>query len=87
MARGWESKAVEDQVAAAESEKANRGRPVLTAFERQRQSQREGFLLSRAKILSDLESASDARHRAMLEQALAHLDREIGAVDQRRSPD
>lgn len=87
MARGWESKAVEDQVAAAELEKATRGRPVLTTAERARRSRLEGLLLSRAKIVSDLESASNARHRGMLEQALAHLDREIGAVDQGRSPD
>ena len=81
MARGWESKAVEDQVAAAEMEKAARDRPVLTVGERERRSRREGFQLSRARTLRDLESASDARHRAMLEEALAHLDREIEAVD------
>lgn len=77
MARGWESKAVEDQVAAAEAEKANRLKPASTADERDREARREGFRLARAKLLKDLESASNDRHRAMIELALAHLDQEI----------
>ena len=81
MARGWESKAVEDQVASAESERASRGRPTLTDRERARLSHLQGLKLSRAKILHDLQSASNGRHRAMLQQALAHLDREIDGVD------
>ena len=83
MARGWESKAVEDQVAAAESEKANRGRRTLTDRERARLAHLQGLQLSRAKILHDLQSASasDERYRTMLQQALAHLDREIRGAD------
>ena len=80
MARGWESKSVEDQVAAAEAEKQNRSKPPLSTVERDRQSRRDGLLLSRAKLRRDLESASDARYRAMLERALAHLDVEISAI-------
>ena len=80
MARGWESKAVEDQVAAAEAQKQSRTRPALSAADRDRQTRREGLLLSRAKLLRDLASASNARYRAMLEQALAHLDAELGAT-------
>jgi hypothetical protein len=80
MARGWESKSVEDQVAAAEAEKLNRSKPVVSAADRERRAKREGLLLSRAKLLRDLESALDARYRAMLEQAVAHLDDEIRAI-------
>jgi hypothetical protein len=77
MARGWDSKAVEDQQAAAEAEKQAKSRPVLTADERERRAKRDGLLLARARMMSDLESAGDERYRAMLEQAIAHLDREI----------
>ena len=80
MARGWESKSVEDQVAAAEAEKQNRSKPSLSTVERERQSKREGLLLSRAKLRRDLEAASDGRYRAMLERALAHLDDEISGI-------
>jgi hypothetical protein len=81
MARGWDSKAVEDQQAAAEAAKETRSKPARTAEQRERRVKREGLLLARAKIVSDLESAGDERYRAMLEQAIAHLDREIGAVE------
>jgi hypothetical protein len=81
MARGWDSKAVEDQQAAAEAEKQNRMKPELTADERERRARRDGLVLARARMRKDLESAIDARYRAMLEQAIAHLDREIGALE------
>jgi hypothetical protein len=81
VARGWESKSVEDQVAAAESEKAQRSKPEMDADERDRKSLREGLLLTRARIRQDLDAASNPRHREMLEQALRHLDMEIGATD------
>jgi len=80
MARGWDSKAVEDQQSAAETEKARRSRPALSARERDIQSKRDGLMLARAKIAADLEAASDPRYRTMLGQALAHIDAEIGAL-------
>ena len=78
MARGWESKAVEDQIAAAEAEKQVRERPELSSGERARLARREQLLLSRARIVSDLKAARNDRHRAMLERALADLDAELG---------
>jgi hypothetical protein len=81
MARGWDSKAVEDQQAAAEAEKQSRSKPALTREERERSVRRDGLVLARAKMLNDLESAEDERYRAMLERAIAHLDGEIGAIE------
>ena len=78
MARGWDSKSVEDQQAAAEAEKQNRSKPALSVEERERQARREGLLLARAKLVNDLAAAADDRYRAMLEEAIAHLDRQIG---------
>ena len=76
MARGWESKAVEDQMAAAE-ERKGAAKPRRTAGEIERESRRQGLLLSRAKILHDIEHARDARHRAGLQQALEYLDAQM----------
>jgi len=81
MARGWDSKAVEDQQAAAEAEKLNRSKQPVSIEERERRARRDGLLLARAKLLNDLDSANDLRYRAMLEQAIAHLDGELGEVD------
>jgi hypothetical protein len=76
MARGWESKSVEDQIASA-AERKTFSKPVLTAAAREIESRRTGLLLSRAKIASDFEKARDSRHRAALQQALDYLDGQI----------
>jgi hypothetical protein len=81
MARGWDSKSVEDQIVAAEEEKASRRKPAVTAEERERQSTQAGLLLSRAKIVKDLEAAADPRYRTLLERTLAHLDAQLAAAD------
>jgi len=61
MARGWESKSVEDQIGAAEAAKSDRAKPALTPAERDRQARRDGLLLSRARVVKELESTADAR--------------------------
>lgn len=81
MARGWESKSVDDQQAAAEAAKAERGRPELAPTERERATRRAALMLNRARTLQSLQAACDARYRALLEQTLAHLDAEIAALD------
>jgi hypothetical protein len=81
MARGWDSKSVEDQIGAAEEEKASRRKPAVTAEERERRSRQTGLRLSRAKIVKDLEAAADPRYRTLLERTLAHLDAQIAAAD------
>jgi hypothetical protein len=86
MARGWESKAVEDQIGAAEAKKEAEARPVLTPAERELQSRREGLLLARARIVSMLGAARDERHLAQLEQALAHADAELEALEAPAQP-
>ena len=77
MARGWESKSVEDQMAAAEERRQAIHRSPSTPEERDRQARRDGLLLSRARILSDLRHAANVRHRAQLQQALDFIDRQL----------
>lgn len=81
MARGWDSKAIEDQQATAAEERSTQRRPALTAEARQQQAKLDALRLSRARVISDLDSASHQQYRRMLEQALAHIDREIAQVD------
>ena len=73
MARGWESKSVEDQIAASEERKAA-PRDARTPEEIERESRRQGLLLSRAKIVGDMKNARDDRHRAALQEALDYID-------------
>jgi transposase len=80
MARGWESKAVEDQMAQLESDKRDRAKPALTPAEMERQAQRDGLLLSRTRTLTALQTACDPRYRALLERTLAHVDEELARL-------
>lgn len=77
MARGWESKSVEDQIGAAEAEREAQQKRTTTPQERERESRKQSLLLSRAGVLSRLETASTLRYRAQLERALEHLDGQL----------
>jgi hypothetical protein len=81
MARGWESKSIEDQQDAAERERAARQAPALTPEAQARAQQREGLRLSRARTLAALQTACQPRHRALLEETLAHLDQQLAALE------
>jgi len=74
MARGWESKSVESQIADAAGEQRRGGMP---AEERQRRARRRGLELSRARVLQELEATTSSIRRSALESALAHLDSEL----------
>ena len=78
MARGWESKAVEAQQADAEASSA-RG-PAVSREEADRRAQRASLMLARTRALADLQVACAAAHRAMLEQAIADLDRRLAEL-------
>ena len=80
MARGWESKSVEDQMGAAQAARAERdarAEPRLSPQERERKVRRESLLLSRSQILSRLKVARNARYRAQLEVALEHVNAQL----------
>ncbi len=76
MARGWESKSVEQQQELATSD-AGRAKPRMTAEEIDAERRRESLQLSRRRVLQQLEVASNPRHREMLEAALADLDAQL----------
>ena len=77
MARGWESKGVESQIEALEDRKGRAALASANAVARIQHTQRDSLMLSRTRILADLSVACNPRYRAMLEQALAHLDEKL----------
>jgi len=81
MARGWESKSVEQQQEVM-LERQKTGRAPISPDEQQRQRKREGLLLSRSRLTQQLQAASNPRHRQMLEQAIAELDRQLSSLEQ-----
>lgn len=81
MARGWESKAVEDQIADVERGRAAPGAPGVTDAERERARVRDTLRLNRARTLQSLQAACNAQHRALLEATLADLDARLEALE------
>ena len=78
MARGWESKSVEQQQE-ERSEERKTLRPPLSPDEQKRNRIREGLLLSRERLTQQLQAASNPRHRQLLERAMAELDSQLSS--------
>jgi hypothetical protein len=80
MARGWESKSVEDQIGAAEAEREIRAAHQLSVEQREKSERKQSLMLSRALILSRMEAARDSRYRAQLKVALDQLDEQLREI-------
>jgi hypothetical protein len=76
VARGWESKSVEEQQSQAVSSPGS-ATPPLTPAQIASQRQRQGLLLSRQHVLQQLEAAQNPRHRQILLDALTALDKQL----------
>jgi hypothetical protein len=76
MARGWESKSVEAQ----QDEAATRTtpeKPRLTMESAAQLRDKENLRLALQSVLQQIDRSRDPRHRALLECALADLQRKI----------
>ena len=82
MARGWESKAVEDQIVEAEAKKDVPRKRRLTPDETEHLERKEALLLERARIVREMERAYMRRHLVMLERGLAHIDAKLAKLEQ-----
>jgi hypothetical protein len=80
VARGWESKSVEAQQAEAGEKSAER-RPQMTSAEAERQRVKTGLLLSRKRVLQQIEASQNPLHREMLTKALAELDEKLRPLE------
>jgi len=80
MARGWESKSVEQQQ--EERREQNKSvRAPLSSDQQKCNRKREGLLLSRERLIQQLQVASHPR-RQMLAQAIADLDNQLSSLRQ-----
>ena len=79
MARGWESKAVEEQQSEANRGKTKPATP-LTTEEKEKQHHKDNLMLARRQVLEQLEKASKLRHCEMLKRALADLEAQIARL-------
>ena len=81
MARGWESKSVEEQITLAEAEKASRSKRRLTPAGAQQLQLKESLLLSRVRVLGDIKKSRNPRHREILRAALADLEARLSKLE------
>ena len=80
MARGWESKSVEEQQALLEERRQAAAKQVLSDEEIARKQQIESLQLTRKRVLRDLDAATHDRYRQSLTAALRHVEEQIAAL-------
>ncbi len=80
MARGWESKAVESQIEAAEERTARAEKQQLTAEQVAVQRERESLELSRTRVLNDISTAQNPKYLQQLQRTLEFLEAKLAAL-------
>lgn len=87
MARGWESKSVENQIDLA-TQKSDHQESVHAANSRKGEEknsrERELLRLARSNITQKLDATENPRYRKQLTDALAEIDSQIAALDARK---
>jgi hypothetical protein len=81
MARGWESKAIADQIEEAKQDQPPRNPPTTMAKKRQRQAALESLRLSRSRLLEQLDKANYPAHREVLLKGLGAIEQQIDAIN------
>jgi hypothetical protein len=85
MARGWESKSVEDQIDMSERRGRRTGKGVAPAKPpapsiAESMRRRETLQLSVTRVTQELQSAQNPRYRVLLEKSLADLQIQLAIL-------
>jgi len=85
VARGWESKSVQEQIESARAREGH-GKVTLTKEELELERKRDGFLLQRTRVLSQLQTCADERYKKTLESGLAYLESQLAELGWTATP-
>jgi hypothetical protein len=80
MARGWESKAVEAQIDLAEIDRPSKEATALDPETLELIRKKETILLSRTRVVRELDNAQNPRYKAVLTKALADLEAQLTSI-------
>jgi hypothetical protein len=80
MARGWESKSVEAQIDMAEPHRADTQANAPSPETLELIRKKENILLSRTRVVRELDTAQNPRYKAVLAKALADLDEKLTSI-------
>jgi hypothetical protein len=77
MARGWESKSVEAQIDMAEVHRATTSQKRIDSAALEAIRKRESLLLSRTRVVREMENSQNPRYKAVLLKALSDLETQL----------
>jgi len=77
MAKGWESKSVEDQIQDSQITEKPTDKRQLTPQQMEAHRRKEVLLLSRVRVERDLNASQNPRYREQLTKALLDLDAQL----------
>jgi len=80
MARGWESKAVADQIEEGESRQAASPHAAASPEQRQLKERLDSLRLSKSRLLQQLERATNPAYRNVLLNGLKAVEKEIEEI-------
>jgi hypothetical protein len=81
MARGWESKDVESQIAGVRAAVNHRNPHDRTLAERERLNKRASLMLDRSRVTTELNTARNERFRLQLRAELEFIDRQLASLE------
>jgi hypothetical protein len=82
MAKGWESKSVEEQIEQTRPIDPPDHKKQLTPRQMETHRRKEVLLLSRARVEWDLQASQNPRYREQLIKALSDLDAQLSKLEQ-----
>ena len=85
MARGWDSKSVESQIESAETRIPDEHKIKRSPAEIEQLREWEGLILSRTRVLHQMETCQNPRYRVILDKALADLETKLAKCGLRRA--
>jgi hypothetical protein len=80
MTKAWESKSVESQVQDSQGKSNTRG-AKLTPIQIDAKRRRDVLILSRSRVVRDLEASQNQRYKEHLTRALADIEAQISALE------
>lgn len=80
MARGWESKSVEEQQSSALNDRPAPAAGQLTPEQRQRLTEKANLGLARSRVLSQMKSSQNPRYQEILKAELEVLNQRLAAI-------
>jgi hypothetical protein len=86
VARGWESKAVADQIEEGESRRAEAPHAVAAPEDRQLKERLESLNLSKSRLLQQLERATNPSYRGVLLNGLKAVEKELEEISLKAKP-